>query len=319
MKIAFIGNFGVDYSSESHYYKTLLSLGHEVVRIQEGQPLTVPEATIMSCDSIFWVHTHSWVTDGLNDVLKRFKGLIWGYHLDLWLGIDREKDLMTDDYWRILDVFYTVDPDMAEYLNTTEGMPRGVYMPAGVYDAECYLAQPDRKYQHDIVFVGSRGYHKEWPYRVKLIEWLESTYGSNFAQYGGGGLGTIRGHELNTLYASTKIVVGDSLCPGYNKAGYWSDRIYETTGRGGFLIHPYIKGLENDFVLNYDQRGVNRNKKTEVVVYDYDDFHYLAYLIDYYLANQEAREAIRIRGHERTKLDHTYAKRLSKILESIKK
>ena len=36
-KITFLGNFRVDYTSESHHAKTLESLGHEVVRLQESE------------------------------------------------------------------------------------------------------------------------------------------------------------------------------------------------------------------------------------------------------------------------------------------
>jgi len=35
MKIVFLGNFGVSYSSENHHVKTLESLGHEVIKLQE--------------------------------------------------------------------------------------------------------------------------------------------------------------------------------------------------------------------------------------------------------------------------------------------
>ena len=60
-------------------------------------------------------------------------------------------------------------------------------------------------------------------------------------------MGVIRGKELNDLYATAKVVVGDTLCKGFNYPYYFSDRLFETTGRGGFLIHPYIKGLEDYF------------------------------------------------------------------------
>ena len=35
-QIVFLGNFNVDYSSESHHAKTLEKLGHTVIRLQEG-------------------------------------------------------------------------------------------------------------------------------------------------------------------------------------------------------------------------------------------------------------------------------------------
>jgi hypothetical protein len=85
-----------------------------------------------------------------------------------------------------------------------------------------------------------------------------------------------------------------------------SDRIYETTGRGGFLIHPRIEGISTQFVDG-----------EEVVFYDYDNFPQLKSLIDYYLANPEEREAIRKAGHERTKNEHTYKHRWTTILNTL--
>ena len=36
-KIVFLGNFRVDYSSETHHANTLESMGHKVIRLQESE------------------------------------------------------------------------------------------------------------------------------------------------------------------------------------------------------------------------------------------------------------------------------------------
>jgi hypothetical protein len=309
MRILFIGNFEVTYSSEYHYLQTFLNLGHEITTAQENK--TSFSEIIKKLDNIdllYHVHTHGWHIQGLKNIytICKIKGIpTVGYHLDLWKGIEREKDLLTDEYWNI-EYFFTVDKLFVEDL-ARMGI-KAYFLPAGVYEKECYLAKPDKeKYPHDIIFVGSRGYHHEWQYRGQLIEWLEKTYGDRFAQYGGGGLGTIRGDELNQLYASSKIVVGDTLCKGFNYPYYLSDRIFETTGRGGFIIHPYITGI--DLLFN----------KKELVCYKFNDFDDLKSKIDYYLEHEKEREAIRLAGHNRTKKDHTYTQRLQYILDVVTK
>lgn len=308
MKITFLGNFGASFSSESHHKKTLENLGHEVIALQEAQVtgeqvLEVAEAS----DALIWVHTHGWDTPGLRmaQVLARLKEKsipTLTYHLDLWFGLQRQQDMQKDDYWGIQH-FFTVDKQMADWFNQDTPV-QGHYMPAAVYDVECYWnSQPP---QRDLIFVGSKGYHQEWAYRPQLINWLQNTYGDRFTHYGGDGAGVMRGHDLNNLYASTKVSVGDSLCINFKYEYYWSDRVYETLGRGGFIIHPYIKGMEEHF-----------ENKEHLVFYDFGDFEQLQREINFYLEADEERERIRKAGHEHVKKNHTYLNRWTSILETL--
>ena len=308
MKIAFLGNFGVDFSSESHHKKTLENLGHEVIPLQEAQVTgeQVLEAAEAS-DALIWVHTHGWDTPGLRmaQVLSTLKDKsipTLTYHLDLWFGLQRQNDMRSDDYWNIQH-FFTVDKKMADWFNAETDV-KGHYIHAAVYDVECYWNP--RAAERDLIFVGSKGYHPEWPYRPQLIEWLRNNYGDRFTHFGGDGAGVMRGNDLNNLYASTKIAVGDSLCIGFDYPYYWSDRVYETLGRGGFIIHPRIKGMEDDF-----------EDKKHLVFYEFGDFEQLKREIDFYLEADDLREEIRRQGHEHVKKNHTYLNRWTTILESL--
>ncbi|WP_438979920.1 glycosyltransferase family protein [Polynucleobacter sp.] len=310
MLIAFLGNFQVDFSSETHHSKTLQSMGHTVFELQEGQ-VTSDEVlrVALKCDMFIWIHTHGWHTTGTDTmrhvlmVLKRQGIPSVTYHLDLWLGIDRARD-MSEDYWTIAN-FFTVDKQMAEWLNENT-QTKGHYLQAGVYDKECYLTEPKPIAPFDVAFVGSRTYHPEWQYRPQLVDWLRATYGKRFAHFGNDGAGVVRGHDLNRLYADTPVIIGDTLCKGFDYPYYYSDRVFETTGRGGFIIHPYIKGLEDCFDL-----------KTELITYEFGNWDQLKGLIDHYVANPEERNKIRLAGHERTKRDHTYRNRWQSIIEKI--
>lgn len=326
-KITFLGNFTVPYCTEVHHAKTYEKLGIEVVRLQEGKA-TVQEIFEAMKDSqaFCWTHTHGWQTPGIENLLYTLKYIgkpSYGYHLDLWMGIERQKDLESDPFWNV-EYFFSVDPEMVDYLNSKSNLPKAYFLPAGVFEDECYLAEPNReKYPHDIVFTGSNTYHKEWPYRNKLVTWLKETYGSRFGHYGSGGMPQLRGHELNVMYASAKIVIGDTLCPGFTKPGYLSDRIFEVTGRGGMIIHPYIKGMENLFLMeapyNHSEQDSNAVDPCQVIAYTYDDFGELKTLIDLYtdLGWSQEREETRIAGHNRTKRDHTYTQRLTKLIRTL--
>lgn len=309
-RIVFLGNFRVDYTSESHHAKTLESLGHTVIRMQESEANSekiLREA--LNSDLFIWIHTHGWNTPGKYDMDKVLKELkknnipSMTYHLDLWFGLKRQKDLKSYPVYKYIDHFFTVDKKMADWFNQ-ETKVKGHYLPAGVYDQECYYKDYTKK--HDVIFVGSKQYHAEWEYRPKLIGWLETTYKNRFAHYGSGGIKHVRGSSLNKLYSSTKVVVGDSLCINFDYPHYWSDRVYETLGRGGFLIHPYIKGMEEEFT-----------DKEHLVFYEYGNFEQLKELIDYYLEHAEEREKIRKAGHEHVKNNYTYKHRWEQILNEL--
>lgn len=312
MKIAFLGNFAVDYTSESHYAKTFEKLGHQVIRLQEPQVRTDDVYAIAkTCDMFFWVHTHGWELQGnrtMAEVLRKLDGMnipTVAYHLDLYMGLRRWTEYENSDYFKVKH-FFTVDKLMADWLNENT-QTIGHYLPAGVYEEECYTGDFDQRFNFDVVFVGSKRYHEEWQYRPQLVNWLEQTFGRRFGHFGNDGIVPLRGAALNNLYASAKVVVGDTLCIGFDYPYYWSDRIYETTGRGGFMIHPYIKGLETEF-----------EDGAEVLFYEYGNFEQLKEKIVWALENDAKRKFIQQAGHERTKAEHTYTQRLQTIIERVK-
>ncbi len=308
--IVFLGNFRVDYSSESHHAKTLESMGHTVVRMQETEATSEDiYQQALNSDMFIWIHTHGWKTPGkhtMESVLKSLKqkGIItMTYHLDLWFGLQRQKDLNTYPVYKHIGHFFTVDSQMADWFNNNTAV-KGHYLPAGVYHKECYIEPA--KLKNDVIFVGSKKYHQEWQYRPQLINWLSDTYKNKFSHYGNGGIKSLRGSELNTLYASSKIVVGDTLCIGFKYPDYWSDRVYETMGRGGFIIHPYVSGMEKEF-----------EDKKHLVFYEYGNFKQLKELIDYYIKHDKEREAIRKAGHELVKENYTYKNRWESIFKEL--
>ena len=264
----------------------------------------------LKSDLVVMIHTHEWDTPGqmqwdyLSRQLKMKSIPFLTYHLDLWLGLNRQSDLK-DDYYQSLHHFFTVDKLMADWLNKNTRV-KGHYLPPGVYDKECILMQ-GRRVGYDIVFTGSRGYHPEYPYRPQLVDFLRQTYGRRFLHVGNDGeVGQQRGLQLNQIYADAKIAIGDTLNIDFSYPYYFSDRLTEQSGRGAFQIFPNIKGVEDMYVDG-----------EEIVLYEHGNLQDLKSKIDYYLANPVERERIRRAGFERTKRDHTYKTRWQKIIEVI--
>ncbi len=314
MKIVFLGNFNVPYSSENHHKRSLEALGHEVIALQEGQVRSeVIQRTALGADMFVWVHTHGWYTKGtipmyrILNMLKIREIPTVTYHLDLWMGLERQKDLRRDHIYQYIEHFFTVDKKMADWFNSNTKV-KGHYLPAGMFGEEAYISDVPSRKSNDVVFVGSKNYHPEWQYRPQLINWLEETYGDKFTRANGDTeTGVMRGDELNRFYAGSKVAVGDSLCINFDYPYYWSDRVYETMGRGGFIIHPYIKGMEEQF-----------EDGKHIVFYKFGDFDDLKQKIDYYLTHDKEREKIRKAGFELVKEHYTYKSRWEHIIEVVK-
>lgn len=309
MKIVLLGNYDIFYSCETYYVESLEALGHHVTPLQEGEvPLEEIRDYALVSDLFIWVHGHQPHIEGMGNLLLELtaEGIkTVSYHHDLFFGLKREEELHTQDIYKHIQHFFTTDKLMAEWFNKNTEV-KGHYLPSGVYHREAIMIP--REKDIDVVFVGNKGYHPEWPYRPQLINWLRDNYGADWYSTEADSRGVKRGMALNQLYADAKIVIGDTLCPDFTYPYYWSDRIWETLGRGGFLIHPKIKGLED-----YVEDGKH------LVLYNYGDFRQLKAAIDYYLDNPQERKRIRKAGHELVKSKHTYKHRWETIIDEINK
>lgn len=306
MRIGFIGNFQVPYTTENDRKWSLEDLGHTVVTLQENEttPLKLMEFMKDSnrLDLVLYSHTHGWEITALKETFSLFKQIgipTASVHLDRWAWLERVKDMGQEATWFTEYQFMAdASPEAVEIYNKL-GL-NWHFLKAGVVERDCYLAKPDRnKYPHDIIFVGSKGYHSEYPFRRELVDFLHKTYGDRFGHYGNDGLGVVRGDDLNQLYASAKIAVGDSCFGG--RPNYVSDRYYETRGRGGFLLHPYVEGIDTVGVGRYEPKNLSSLKQT----------------IDFYLDAPSAAEWKRKEGFEWVKKHETYTERAREMLQII--
>lgn len=263
--VAYIGNFGPAHSTENHVRRALEANGHPVIALQEEDIETWRYLISRSASAgdhpqlVMWTRTKS-LADQINNDLKR--AMLFscaqagvptvGFHLDRWWGLEREREIDDDPFFRCS---LLVTADGGHEQRWADAGIRHHWMPPAVSSAECMPADPDEAFASDIAFVGSwqPGYHAEWQHRPQLIEWLRSTFAGRVRFWPAEGQPAVRGEALRQLYASIGVAVGDScLVPdldGTPARRYWSDRIPETLGRGCPLIHPFVEGLEEQFVL----------------------------------------------------------------------
>lgn len=306
-----IGNFIPPHSTENERAWSFRKLNHEVVEFQENRTTAKQLREAMpNLDMLVYSHTHdpAYVIAGLKDVFAEYKQAgvpTVSAHLDRWLWLKRVKDVGQEATWFTEHIFMADASPEAVELYDSLGL-NWHYLKPAVVERDCYQAQPDRtRFPHDIIFTGSRGYHPEYPFRPKLVDWLHKTYGDRFGHYGGDGIRTLRQHDLNVALASAKIVVGDSCFGG--RPNYVSDRYFETRGRGGFLLHPWVEGVDHEGVAAYGCGAEN----------DDDRLESLRIEIDHFLAEDEKREAMRLIGFEHVKNNETYTHRAQEILDVV--
>lgn len=314
VRVIYIGNFGVPYSTESHVALSLESLGVEVVRIQENEArwvLLAAHAKHIRADFVLWTHTHGFADESFHerqDVMLdglRDAGIpSVAYHLDRWWGLEREH--------QVAEPFF-----QCEYVCTADGghdkewASLGInhhWFPPAVVHTEVGRGKLNPQYRRDIAFVGSwmnYGHKKLWPWRFDMVAHLHRKYGPQFRAWPRGE-GPIRGWKLNNLYASMRVIVGDSCLAGAAE-NYWSDRVPETLGRGGFLVHPAVPGLRGQYPelpWTFEAGNLESLDETIAAAMALDD-HHRNELID------EAVEHVRDR--------HTYVVRMERLLKLVVK
>lgn len=305
MKVAQLGNFGPAHSTENELRRALEFLGHDVTLYQENDPGAFVRLAgrVAEYDWALWTRT-GWQPPVPDD--EQYRMLLAaeragvptiGYHLDRWFGLGREHIVHEAPFFRASVVITADGGHGAEF--AAAGV-RHVWMPPAVSHLECQRGTSQPYFASDVAFVGSwqPGYHPEWQHRPQLVQFLQETYGPRVKFWPKRGQHAVRGDALRDLYASTKVVVGDSCLVG-NAKRYWSDRVPETTGRGGFLLHPYVEGLQDHH--------------ESVVQWDAGDWDTLRMLIDHYLEWDEDRQLLSDRQMQETKRLHTYAVRMTAV------
>jgi len=298
MKIILVGNMEPLFSSESHYKWTLEHMGHIVIPFQENR--TNANEILDACkksDCLFWVHTHSWSFPGENEITpESIKIPSFSYHLDRYFGIgSREKDYLKHPSFH-LDYFFSTDGGNEDGWKAA-GINH-VYLPAGVVEYGAYMGTP-KEPKIDILFAGSTQYHAEYPFRPRMVAALGYKYGNRFQVRTG-----VRESPLNDLYASAKICVGDHIFAGCPL--YASDRLFETVGRGGFIIYPDTPGV-TDLIPG-------------LLTYQPQNIEDLISKIDYYLLEPQhdfERRHRMLLSFDWVRKNATYTQRLEKILEIV--
>jgi hypothetical protein len=312
-QVIYVGNFSMPYSTETHLARDLEKLDCIVRRIDQAFAVADWDAFRdevfqhgRTADLCIYTKTQALPRDEAIRLwrdLERTGCRTASFHLDLYRGLNREHEVGVDPMWLTERVF-TADGGSDAWF-ASKGVEHRWLSPAVVSD-ETDIGVFDPTLAHDVVFVGKvAGYHEQWPWRRELVQTLKRSFGGRCRIWGHGDRPVMRGQRLNDLCASAKVIVGDSLMlPGHTR--YWSDRYFETIGRGGFLVAPHVPGLD-DFLT----------AGTHYLSYEPGDTKSLLRTVRLALEDVAGRRSIQRTGHLHVASKHTYADRGAIILQEF--
>ena len=291
MKITIIGKFKKLYDEE-YIARSFEMLGHEVQRLDERNMVAYINGMTdeFNPDIVIWTKLKHPAAKDIREHMRKYKTVCWVF--DLYFGYAREYSLTTHPAFT------------ADYVITTDGGHQKEFealginhfcVRQGIYKEDLVLLPSTAT--DSIVFVGSE--NSLHPNRAMQIDTINNTYPGKFKWYGRFNSDEMRDQKLNELYAKTAIVIGDSVYSPH----YWSNRVVETLGRGGFLIHQETEGLKDAYPY--------------LVTYERGNFQDLKSKIDYYLANPHNRNEIVQKNFEWVRDNYTMEKQCQKLLNFI--
>jgi hypothetical protein len=301
VRLVLLGNPRLRRSWKNCIAHAARALGWQVTVLQDdavtiGRVITACEGA----DLLLWARSHH--HSPIGDVESMWRAVEAGgtataaVHLDLYWGVPhRQQQIGRDPWWKARHVFTADGNPEHQRLFEQRGVRHHWLVPPA---ADRYAGRGEHRndYATDLLFVGTCGRAHTGTGRRELLDWARHRYNGRFRWRGRAGRDGIWGRDLADLYTSAAVVLGDSVpCPRY-----WSDRVSNTLGMGGVLVHPDVDGLA-------EQYG------DAVVTYPRGNMRALAGILDDLLADPNRREQLRQQGVRTVANRHLWRHRLPEI------
>lgn len=315
MKLAYVGNFEPAHSTETHVARAFEANGHEVIRLQEQAFGWDPRAVPSDAAFVLWTHTHGLAPERTHKAQDRFLTALSvpsvSFHLDRYWDLYRESQISGPGQEPFFRTTLMCSADGGNQERWAAAGVDHVWMPPGVSAPECEPGTYRPEMASDVAFVGSHlpGYHPESTHRRQLVDKLRERYGDRCRFWPAPGQPAVRNEALRDLYASAKVLVGDSCFSGDPRGHFYcSDRIPETVGRGGMLVHPHTPGVTD---------GTLYAAGEHLLCWDAGDWGALFDEIDAVLGDDEERQRIAKAGREHVLAHHTYERRMEQLVDLL--
>lgn len=320
-RVVFVGAFGVPWTTESELRRAFHAHGWAVQAVEERDVIadpTILAPLIPGASLVLYVMSQGLAAKDATALWDRCRdeGMVTAcFHLDLFYGlgtakghagIPRSECPARHPMFRVDHAFTADGGHDAEFAR--DGVNHH-WLPPAVSEWECIPGTPRHEWAADVTFVGSwQGYHPESTHRRDLIRWLRRHFGPRLQLVPPPGQPAVRQRDLRDLYASTRVVVGDSCMMGHQPIPrYCSDRVPETLGRGGFLLHPETEGVFPDLWRAGEHLDA----------WPAGDWDALGAKIEHWLARPEDRREVAEQGRVHTLVRHTYTSRVETMLRTM--
>jgi hypothetical protein len=297
-KIIYLGHKDRKYKEiEDGVIDSLKLMGYKVILFDDQE--YKPEEVIEACKGakMFLFHKGGFLTKSETEMYASIDKLI--YTLS---KIDCKKVLwFVDKVWMEREIFIDRIINYVDYSFFTDEtfLRRHKIFNAYSLKQGCQIKRFKGKknpaFECDVAFIGSI-----YGERQMFVKALGSLLGDKFRTYN-----EIRDQDFADLCKSAKIIIS----PNYPMDDfYWSNRIYEVLGNGGFMFHPNFAGLKDE--------GIKEGE------------HYIGYTnwldvedkLEYLLSKKADKliKSITKQGQKEVVINHTYLQRCRKILEIVK-
>jgi GT2 family glycosyltransferase/spore maturation protein CgeB len=168
-------------------------------------------------------------------------------HLNIMWNISHPDDVTIEEYNSYDHVFIASEP-WARKIAQEADVPVEALLQCT--DPELFYPDPDKKYRHDLLFVGnSRKVHRKILKDLLPTDYDLAVYGTNWKgiipdKYIKGE--HIPNNELRKAYSSCKILLNDHWDDMRDK-GFISNRIFDGFASGAFIISDRVEGAETVF------------------------------------------------------------------------
>ena len=280
-------------------------LGHKVERVQDFAATKEKVQSIKADMCLF----HNWADySAIEAIQQNMPVVCWFFDK---ISFEDEK-LQGRSNWRkqwvttihqICDYVFLTDGDWVNQGKVKHGLLNKYrWLMQGADERKIGFGDPVKRPRYEIMFTGTLRHGID---RELHVAHLQRRWGSKFTNLGSGRPETrIHGRELANVFAATKVIIAPEAPVS---DFYWSNRVYLTLGFGGYLLHPYSKGLREHYDAEELPMYSSREELDEMIERALDPEY------------QEERLRASHVGLEVTKRHHLYRHRVEQLLNHVLK
>lgn len=298
MKVAYVACFDQPNSAddEGAIVYALEQLGHTVNRLHESRGRV---AHRLKGDFLLFHHWQDYASLSKVQIPKVF----WTFDLITY----PDPTLAARNRTRVEWIRQITDRADLGFMTDGDAVARDTtgklhWLPQGADERKVGMGVARLSERIPILFTGIR---KGGLQRQSFVDEMRAKYLGKFCHIEKG----MYGRDLANMIAAADIVVAPDA-PVSDR--YFSNRVFNVLGFGGFLLHPWSLGLASHYA------GWSTAVGSKELVF-YSSREELHDHIDYYLDESEQRREIAQAGAKRTLTSNLYRHRVERLIKTVKK